>query len=351
MNIQTQIDPTNQLVEQAKRVLPGGSFGNMPAEVILKEGRGGRIYDEAGKEYVDFLLGSGPMFIGHAHPDVTAAVQAQVQKGRYDEAESMMAEVLAAKPDSPKAHYLYAQILAKRGRLDLARQHAAKARGLDPSIGFTTKARFESFEKRIATNAPGTVATPAPQLMSEREMMAPQQRHAAQVQAAEEVVSEERVSHLKSTASLWPWVLGIGLGWWLLRRMARRPQQLHRDGGHGRPGGGADAAGQDQGAAGADHLLRREHLAPVVRRVAVEVLVARELVEQVGAERSGVASPATDNIAQRFANGFADCVETSDFQGGVSANRRVEWIFAGHELLLAAVALLKAACQFMPQAG
>lgn len=81
MNIQTQIDPTDQLVEQAKRVLPGGSFGNMPAEVILKEGRGGRIYDEAGKEYVDFLLGSGPMFIGHAHPEVTAAVQAQVPLG------------------------------------------------------------------------------------------------------------------------------------------------------------------------------------------------------------------------------------------------------------------------------
>jgi glutamate-1-semialdehyde 2,1-aminomutase len=81
MNIQTQIDPTNELVEQAKRVLPGGSFGNMPAEVILKEGRGGRIYDEAGKEYVDFLLGSGPMFIGHAHPDVTAAVQAQLPLG------------------------------------------------------------------------------------------------------------------------------------------------------------------------------------------------------------------------------------------------------------------------------
>lgn len=81
MNIQTQVDPTNELVEQAKRVLPGGSFGNMPAEVILKEGKGGRIYDEAGKEYVDFLLGSGPMFIGHAHPEVTAAVQAQLPLG------------------------------------------------------------------------------------------------------------------------------------------------------------------------------------------------------------------------------------------------------------------------------
>ena len=85
MNIQTSPlvlgDPTNDLVEQARRVLPGGSFGNMPAEVILKEGKGGRIWDEAGKEYVDFLLGSGPMFVGHAHPEVTAAVQAQVPFG------------------------------------------------------------------------------------------------------------------------------------------------------------------------------------------------------------------------------------------------------------------------------
>src|SRR3990167_2845255 len=81
MNIQTQIDPTTDLVEHAKRVLPGGSFGNMPAEVILKEGKGGRLWDEAGKEYVDFLLGSGPMFVGHAHHEVTAAVQAQVPLG------------------------------------------------------------------------------------------------------------------------------------------------------------------------------------------------------------------------------------------------------------------------------
>jgi glutamate-1-semialdehyde 2,1-aminomutase len=81
MSIQTVLDPTRDLIEQAKRVLPGGSFGNMPAEVVLKEGRGGRIWDEAGHEYVDFLLGSGPMFVGHAHPEVTAAVQAQVPLG------------------------------------------------------------------------------------------------------------------------------------------------------------------------------------------------------------------------------------------------------------------------------
>ncbi|WP_424136391.1 aspartate aminotransferase family protein [Roseomonas chloroacetimidivorans] len=69
------------LIARARRVLPAGSFGNFPAEVILREGRGGRVWDVAGREYVDFLLGSGPMFIGHCHPEVVAAVQEQVTRG------------------------------------------------------------------------------------------------------------------------------------------------------------------------------------------------------------------------------------------------------------------------------
>src|SRR3954471_4371069 len=81
MAIQTALDPVADLIDEAKRVLPGGSFGNMPAEVMLRSGKGGRIWDEHGKEYVDFLLGSGPMFIGHAHPEVTAAVQSQLPHG------------------------------------------------------------------------------------------------------------------------------------------------------------------------------------------------------------------------------------------------------------------------------
>ena len=85
MTVQTAPDsligPVADLIEEAKRVLPGGSFGNMPAEVVLRAGKGGRISDEHGKEYVDFLLGSGPMFIGHGHPEVTAAVQSQLPHG------------------------------------------------------------------------------------------------------------------------------------------------------------------------------------------------------------------------------------------------------------------------------
>jgi glutamate-1-semialdehyde 2,1-aminomutase len=81
MSVQTADKPIDDLIAEAKRVLPGGSYGNLPAEVILRDGRAARIWDEAGREYVDFLLGSGPMFIGHAHPEVTAAIQSQVPLG------------------------------------------------------------------------------------------------------------------------------------------------------------------------------------------------------------------------------------------------------------------------------
>jgi glutamate-1-semialdehyde 2,1-aminomutase len=69
------------LLEKARRVLPGGTFGNFPGDVVIREGRGGRVWDESGKEYIDFLLGSGPMLVGHAHPEVTAAAQERIAQG------------------------------------------------------------------------------------------------------------------------------------------------------------------------------------------------------------------------------------------------------------------------------
>ncbi len=76
------MDPVEtDLFDKAKRVLPGGTFGNYAAEVVIREGKGGRVWDENGKEYVDYLLGSGPMLVGHAHHAVTEAAQAQIAKG------------------------------------------------------------------------------------------------------------------------------------------------------------------------------------------------------------------------------------------------------------------------------
>ncbi len=81
MNGRTRSERERMLVELARRVLPAASFGNTGLEVVIAEGKGGRVRDVSGNEYVDFLLGSGPMFLGHAHPEVLAAVEAQVPRG------------------------------------------------------------------------------------------------------------------------------------------------------------------------------------------------------------------------------------------------------------------------------
>ena len=68
-------------IARAHEVLPAGGFGNFAPDIVIREGKGGRIRDESGNEYVDFIIGSGPMLVGHCHPDVTAAVEAQLQRG------------------------------------------------------------------------------------------------------------------------------------------------------------------------------------------------------------------------------------------------------------------------------
>ncbi len=69
------------LAELARRVLPGGGFGNLSSDIVVARGLAGHVWDVSGNEYVDYLLGSGPMFAGHAHPAVVAAVQAQIPLG------------------------------------------------------------------------------------------------------------------------------------------------------------------------------------------------------------------------------------------------------------------------------
>ena len=44
---------------RARSVLPAGTLGNTTHAVVIREGRAGRIWDEAGREDVDFLLAPG----------------------------------------------------------------------------------------------------------------------------------------------------------------------------------------------------------------------------------------------------------------------------------------------------
>jgi glutamate-1-semialdehyde 2,1-aminomutase len=70
-----------ELAERARKVLPAGTFGNTALDIVIARGKGGHVWDMSGNEYIDYLLGSGPMLVGHCHPKVEAAVLEQVPLG------------------------------------------------------------------------------------------------------------------------------------------------------------------------------------------------------------------------------------------------------------------------------
>ncbi|KAA0081143.1 aspartate aminotransferase family protein [Mycolicibacterium sp. P9-64] len=73
---------TKALYERACRTIPGGAGstarlprnGWNPYPLFIAEGRGSRLRDVDGNEYIDYLLGLGPMILGHRPPEVTKAV-------------------------------------------------------------------------------------------------------------------------------------------------------------------------------------------------------------------------------------------------------------------------------------
>ncbi|MDP6064960.1 MAG: aspartate aminotransferase family protein [SAR202 cluster bacterium] len=78
----TVSDSENQALEKAAAYLPGGSNGNtVTMDTVIRGGRGPRVWDLSGNEYIDYALGSGPMLIGHANPEVVAAVSEQLSQG------------------------------------------------------------------------------------------------------------------------------------------------------------------------------------------------------------------------------------------------------------------------------
>jgi glutamate-1-semialdehyde 2,1-aminomutase len=77
-----------QLFERAQRHIPGGvnspvrafrSVGGTPC--FFQKGTGPKVQDADGRWYTDYVGSWGPLILGHAHPDVIAAVQAAVVDG------------------------------------------------------------------------------------------------------------------------------------------------------------------------------------------------------------------------------------------------------------------------------
>ena len=76
------------LFERSQQLIPGGvnspvrafrAVGGVP--VFVREGRGARLVDEDGREYVDYVGSWGPLILGHADPEVLEAVRAAAARG------------------------------------------------------------------------------------------------------------------------------------------------------------------------------------------------------------------------------------------------------------------------------
>lgn len=93
------------LFAEARRYLPGGvdspvrafqAVGGEP--VFIARGRGSKIYDVAGNEYIDYVCSFGPLILGHAHPRVVEALKATLEKGTSygapTEAETELAKLI-----------------------------------------------------------------------------------------------------------------------------------------------------------------------------------------------------------------------------------------------------------------
>ena len=79
---------SSDLLKQAQQVIPGGvnspvrafnGVGGTPP--FIDRAEGAYLFDVDDKRYIDYVGSWGPMILGHAHPDVIAAVKAQADKG------------------------------------------------------------------------------------------------------------------------------------------------------------------------------------------------------------------------------------------------------------------------------
>ncbi len=68
-------------IDRAAKVLPAGGFGNFDPNIVIARGEGCHVWDEEGNRYIDYLIGSGPMLVGHCHPEVMEAVDEQLRLG------------------------------------------------------------------------------------------------------------------------------------------------------------------------------------------------------------------------------------------------------------------------------
>ena len=127
-----------RMFQQARKVIPGGvnspvracrSVGCDP--VFIERAQGSVVYDVDGNEYIDFVCSWGPMILGHAHPEILAAIAEAMQHGtsfgaptpKEIELASMVVEAL---PSVEKVRFVSSGTEATMSAVRLARGYTGR---------------------------------------------------------------------------------------------------------------------------------------------------------------------------------------------------------------------------------
>ena len=124
---------SRELFAEAQRYLPGGvdspvrafkAVGGEP--LFIERGLGSKLYDVDGNEYIDYVCSWGPLILGHAHPDVVAALQLAAgggtSYGAPTELETSLAKMICqAMPSIEKVRFVSSGTEAAMSAIRLAR--------------------------------------------------------------------------------------------------------------------------------------------------------------------------------------------------------------------------------------
>ncbi len=122
------------------------TYGRFP--LTLVRGEGSRVWDDRGKEYLDFVAGIATCTLGHAHPAMVQAVTAQmstlahVSNLYYIPQQGDLATWLVAHSCADKVFFCNSGAEANEGAIKLARKYGHTQRGIEQPIVITANASF-----------------------------------------------------------------------------------------------------------------------------------------------------------------------------------------------------------------
>lgn len=162
---------TKKLIEDAEKYLMH-TYSRFP--IVLRKGRGMRVWGTSGKEYLDFIGGIAVNVLGHCPPKVVVAIQKQAQRlihvsNLYHiEPQIKLAKLLCANSFADKVFFCNSGAEANEAAIKLARKYASDHRGADcyeiittlnsfhgRTLGSLTATGQEKFHKGFHPLVPG----------------------------------------------------------------------------------------------------------------------------------------------------------------------------------------------------